>query len=71
VAPARTGDNSMLIITSGKCSNFTEFEPFAQLAKRCRGQQCDYRPLAAPRFHSAILTWKIAFLKCIKPVYEI
>ena len=29
VAPVRPNDNSMLIIASGKCSNFTEFEPFA------------------------------------------
>src|SRR5262249_50274997 len=29
VAPVRPDDNSLLIIVSGKCSNFTEFEPFA------------------------------------------
>ena len=29
VAPVRPDDNSTLIIASGKCSNFTEFEPFA------------------------------------------
>ncbi len=29
VAPARPDDNSVLIIASGKCSNFTEFQPFA------------------------------------------
>jgi hypothetical protein len=29
VAPVRPDDNSVLIIASGKCSNFTEFEPFA------------------------------------------
>jgi hypothetical protein len=29
VAPARPNDNSVLVIASGKCSNFTEFQPFA------------------------------------------
>jgi hypothetical protein len=29
VAPVRPDDNSVLIIASGKCSNFSEFEPFA------------------------------------------
>ena len=29
VAPVRPDDNSVLILVSGKCSNFTEFEPFA------------------------------------------
>jgi hypothetical protein len=29
VVPARPNDNSVLIIASGKCSNFSEFEPFA------------------------------------------
>jgi hypothetical protein len=29
VAPVRPDDNSVLIIASGKCSNFAEFEPFA------------------------------------------
>jgi hypothetical protein len=29
VAPVRPDDNSVLVIASGKCSNFVEFEPFA------------------------------------------
>jgi len=29
VAPVRADDNTVLVIASGKCSNFTEFRPFA------------------------------------------